>query len=51
MFVFVAAEYETPQNSLNQVSPVDGYTKLIPIPMGALLVFVFVAADTIISYY
>ena len=34
MFVFVAAEYETPQNALNQVSPVDGYTELIPIPVG-----------------
>lgn len=34
VFVFVAAEYETPQNALNQVSPVDGYTELIPIPVG-----------------
>ncbi|XP_025799452.1 signal peptidase complex subunit 3B-like isoform X1 [Panicum hallii] len=34
VFVFVAAEYETPQNALNQVSPDDGYTELIPIPVG-----------------
>ena len=36
MFVFVVAEYETPQISLNQVSPVD---ELIPIPVGITYVY------------